>query len=59
MAEIQNSFSSIMVAHEIINIMAKYNLQIDALDLIVKCVRDEIMKQKICHVDIKESSTTP
>ena len=53
MAEIENSFSAKRVAHEIINIMAKYKLQIDAFDTIFKTVHDEIMKQKIMHVDIK------
>ena len=50
MTEIENSFSAKIVAQEIINIMAKHKLQIDALDTIFKTVHDEIMKQKICHI---------
>ena len=62
MPEIKNSFDMKIVAQEIINIMAKHDIQIDALDAIFKRVHDEIMKQKINHVEIsvnEESLETP
>jgi len=57
MADIKNSFDLKTVAPEIINILAKYNIQIDGLDIVFKYVHDEIMRQRISYVETKNEGS--